>query len=418
MYVIEKADKVYGDIDLEGSKNAALPIIIASCLCSEKVVLKNVPVYLNDISILIGILQEMGFKISKENSNTLIIYNNPNSISYKVSEDGSKIRISLLLLSLILHKSKRVSIPKPGGCKIGDRKYDIHIDSLNKMGAKIIENENLIFGTLDGKFQGADLTFHTATTTGTENVILAAVLAEGKTIIRNANTRPEVIDLINFLNRMGANIKYRTRYIEINGVAKLRGGEYRITNGRDEAVTYMILAGMTRGEIRIKDFTTEFCQTDVNLLREIGIDIFEWGGDTYVSAKNKELKPFSMATSPYPGINSDLQPLFAALAVTIEGESIITDMRFTNRFQYVEEFKKLGIDIENYGNCAIIQGGKEIVGTKVTATDLRCGAALVLLGSVAKGKTSIENAYQINRGYSNIDKKLNSVGCQIHQRTI
>jgi UDP-N-acetylglucosamine 1-carboxyvinyltransferase len=242
---------------------------------------------------------------------------------------------------------------------------------------------------------------------------MAGVLAEGKTIIRNANTRPEVLDLIHFLNEMGGNIKYKTRYVEIEGVNRLRGGEYRILGGRDEAITYMILAAMCRGEVKINDFTCENVKTDINLLREIGLEIYEWNDDTYVSAKNKQLKPFSMATAPYPGINSDMQPLFAALAATIEGESIITDMRFLDRFQYVSQYKKFGIDIDNYSNCAIVTGGKSIQGAKVQSPDLRGGAALVLLGCVADGVTEIENEYQIERGYIDIEKKLNNIGCSI-----
>jgi len=281
------------------------------------------------------------------------------------------------------------------------------------MGADIEEEGGYIKGELKGNFEGKDLTFHTATTSGSENVIIAATLAEGKTIIRNANTRPEVIDLINFLTVIGAKVKFKTRCIEIKGVKRLSGGEYKIMNGRDEALTYMILAGIQRGEIKINNFSIDTIQTEVNLLREIGLDIFEWGNNVFVSAKKKELKPFSMATSPYPGINSDMQPLFAALAASIEGESIITDMRFKDRVQYVQEFKKFGIDISNYSNYVIINGGKKIKGATVKATDLRCGAALILLSSIARGITKINNKIQVDRGYINIVDKLNNLGCEI-----
>lgn len=413
MYQVSKAEKILGEISLSGSKNAALPIIVGACMCDKNVKLKNVPLRLNDVRVLVTLLRENGFNISEEGNDTLIFDNENNgAIRHEVSSEGGRIRYSLLLLSLLLHKCGRVKVPSPGGCNIGDRKYDIHIESLKKMGAEI-EDNGYINGFLNGRFKGCDLTFHTATTSGSENVIIAAVMAEGKTIIRNANTRPEVLDLINFFNKMGADIRYKTRYIEINGVERLNGGEYSVLNGRDEAVTYMILTGMCRGELRIKNFTCEKIKTDITLLKEIGLEIFEWNGDTYISAKNKELRPFSMATAPYPGINSDMQPLFAALAATISGETIITDMRFTDRFQYVQEFKKFGMDIENYSNCAIVNGGKTLKGARVTATDLRGGAALILLGCVAEGITEIENEYQIERGYIDVISRLNNIGCNI-----
>ena len=415
MYQVSRAEKIFGEISLSGSKNAALPIIVGACMCDEYVELHNIPLQLNDVRVLVSLLKGNGFNIREEGADTLIIDNENNGVlSHEVTTEGGKIRYSLLLLSLLLHKCKSVKVPSPGGCNIGDRKYDIHIDSLIKMGAEIEEN-GYINGFLNGRFKGSDMTFHTATTSGSENVIIAGVLAEGKTIIRNANTRPEVMDLINFFNKMGGDIRYKTRYIEISGVERLKGGEYSVLSGRDEAVTYMILTGMCRGELRIKRFTCEKIKTDVTLLREIGLEIFEWSGDSFISAKNKQLRPFSMATAPYPGINSDMQPLFAALAATIEGETIITDMRFMDRFQYVQEYKKFGMSIENYSNCAIITGGKPIKGAKVSATDLRGGAALLLLGCVAEGVTEIENEYQIERGYINVIPKLNNLGCKIQK---
>ena len=281
------------------------------------------------------------------------------------------------------------------------------------MGAEIKEGDNHFHAKIHGNFKSKHLYFHTATTSGTENVIIAALFAPGKTIIENANTRPEVINFINFLNKVGAKITYSTRIVEIEGVDKLYGGEFEIMPGRDEAMTYAILAGMTRGEICIKNFNLNYVQTDVSLLKQIGIDIFEFSNDMYISAKNKQLKPFSMATAPYPGINSDMQPLFAALAATIEGESIITDMRFETRFQYVNEFKKMRINIKNYSNTCIIYGGRAIQGNRVIATDIRGGVALVLLGCVAENNTIIENSYQIDRGYIEIASKLNYLGCRI-----
>ena len=415
MITIKGAEKIFGEIELSGAKNAALPIIAAACLCSETVVLKNMPVELNDVKVLVSVLYEIGFDIKiKDHS---IIFNPVSAEKLKtdVPEAAAKIRYSLLLIPLLLIFKGKVNNSLPGGCNLGNRKYDILLDSLKVLGANINEEETCIKGNIDGNFKGTDLQFHIATTIGSENAIIAAVLSEGKTTIKNANTRPEVIDLIDFLNSMGADIRYSTRYIEINGVKKLHGGEYTIIKDSHEAVSYMILATLMRSEIRIKNFDTCFIKEDVELLKNVGADIFEWGNDVYVSAKNKILKPFSMATSPYPGINSDMQPLLAALACTIEGESIITDTRFTERFQYVDEFRKFGFDIVNYENCAIIHGGKKVNGASVYATDLRAGAALTLLGIWADGETTIDNYYQTLRGYVNIVDKLKGLGVEIFE---
>lgn len=413
MIRIKGAKKIFGEISLSGAKNAALPLLAGACLCSEDVTLRNMPVELNDIKVMITVLQEVGFNI-EVNDHSVIFHNTAErNLSPDVPENAHKIRSSLLMLPILLALIGEVYNPMPGGCNLGDRKYDILLESLNELGAKTEETEDSINGKLETGFIGADLTFRIATTIGSENAVLAAVLAKGRTTIRNANTRPEVIDLIDFLNAMGAKITYSTRYIEVEGVENLGGGEYTVISDSHEAVSYMILAGIMRSEIMIKDFDTEFIKEDVALLRDIGMEIFEWGGNLYVSAKDKTLKPFSMATSPYPGINSDMQPLLAALACTIDGESIITDTRFTERFQYVNEFVKFGVDIVNYQNCAIIHGGKPFNGTDVYATDLRAGAALTFLGIRANGETTIDNYYQTLRGYVNIIDKLNSLGVEI-----
>lgn len=413
MINISGAKSVFGQISLSGAKNAALPILVASCLCKGTVRLHNMPIELNDVKVLISILKEIGYCIEIEDHCVIIKDPAKTTVKSVIPDAASRIRYSLLLLPLLLGHTGEVDDPIPGGCKLGDRKYDIHIDSLRKLGAQIEESESRISGTLAGRFAGNELLFHIATTSGSESAVIAAVLAKGRTIIKNANTRPEVIDMINFLNVMGANISYKTRYIEVNGVNELHGGDYTIVKDSHEAVSYMIFAAMMRSEIMIKDFDLRFIEEDVKLLRQIGVDIFEWGNNVYVSAKEKNLKPFSMSTSPYPGINSDMQPLFAALACTIEGESIVTDTRFTERFQYVDEFRKFGFDIVNYENCAVIHGTRSIQGTSVYATDLRAGAALTFLGCWADGITQIENYYQTKRGYVGIIDKIRSLGVNV-----
>ncbi len=417
MVYVSKMQNFKGEVILSGAKNSALPIMVAACLCDEPVTLRNMPTELNDVKVMAQLLEQLGMNVVVDSVMSTIRISRKNNICINstVSEDGSKIRYSLLLMPLILSFCDSVSIPSPGGCNLGDRKYDIHLDTLGKMGAVMTDDGVRIVGTRNGKLKGAELKFHIATTSGSEAAIIAGCLAEGKTVIMNANTRPEVIDLVDFLNAMGANITYKTRYIEINGVEKLQGGEYSILSDRHEAVSYAILAGICRSEICIRNFNFNFVKEDIELLKKIGMDVFEWGGDVYASAKDKQLNPFSMATGAYPGINSDMQPLFAALALTIDGESIITDTRFTERFQYVSEFKKLGADIVNYENCVIIQGGKTLNGTDVIATDLRAGAALTFLGCYADGTTTISNYYQTERGYEGIVNKMTALGCDIRK---
>lgn len=407
---LKKSAKGY--VNLSGAKNAILPIIAGACVCNGKVCIHNAPVHLNDVQVMISVLNEAGFNIVVDNDDIIIDNTMISGLNSVLSDDTQKIRYSLLMLSVFLCRTGSVSMTPPGGCNLGDRKYDIHVDSLREMGAIISENER-IEGTTEGLI-GADLHFHIATTSGTENMIIAACKARGKTRIYNANTRPEVIELIEFLRCAGARIRYSTRYVEIDGVDELNGCEYSVMPDRHEALTYMILAAITRGEVCIRNFNTKNIEEDVRLLEEIGVGIFEWDNNVYVTAKNRDLKPFSLCTSPYPGINSDMQPLFAALAATIEGESIITDTRFPDRFQYVDEFMKMGINIRNYENCAIVNGS-EIAGNSVVACDLRAGAALMLLGCVASGRTVITNEYQINRGYQNFSLTLKQLGFDIEE---
>ena len=217
------------------------------------------------------------------------------------------------------------------------------------------------------------------------------------------------------LNAMGGNVSVKNRVVEIEGVKELGDCDYSIMPGWDEAMTYMIAGAITGGEICINNFHLEHVRHDVAILREAGVDVFEWGGNVYVSAANRELKSFDLFTGPYPGVNSDMQPIFAALASRCTGESSITDQRFTERFAYVEELKKLGADIDNYGNSAVIRGPSNLQGNNVTALDLRCGAALVISALAADGTTTIDNCYQVGRGYENMAERLRGMGAQVEE---
>lgn len=409
---INGGNKLFGEVKLSGAKNAALPMIVAACLGEEYTVLKNVPTKLRDVQILISILQELGADIIVENTKVSCRRGSyPNRDV--VPESASEIRASLLLLGSTAALGERIKLPLPGGCRIGDRKYDLHILGLRKLGAKVDDNEWDIT-IVSKKLKGNSIEFYLPTTSGTENVIIAAVLAEGETTLLNANTRPEICQLADLLNAMGANVTCSNRVVNVKGNSIIRGGvEFTIMPGWDEAVTYAVAAAVTGGEIYIPHFNTQFIKEDVRYLNIAGVQVFEWGTSLYVSGKG-EKKPFDLFTAPYPGINSDMQPIFAALALSAKGISTIADLRFTDRFQYVDELKKFQADINSFGNTAIIKGGKILRGANVRATDLRGGAACILTGLFAQGSTVIENIEQIKRGYEDIDEKLSSIGADIH----
>jgi len=405
---------IEGEIELSGAKNAALPILFGSLLSEGKVTLRNVPTMLQDIRVTLRIMRFLGASVNVK-GNTVTIDASGLNKSKAPTVLSSRIRSSLLLLSILLSRMGSVEISFPGGCDIGKRKFDLHIEGLKALGARIEVTSCGIVGSLRGRFKGAPVDFYMPTVTGTENIILGATLAKGKTKIMNANTGPEIQDFIAFMNSMGAHINYSSRYIEVNGVSKLHGTEYTIMKGNDEAMTYMIAAGMTGGEVKIKDFNLSTLKVDTQYLREAGMDIFEWGGSVYVSGK-KGLRPFDMFTAPYPGVNSDLQPLFTALALMAPGESTITDQVFMERFEYVNELRAFGADIRNYGNSAVIRGGRALHSAHVKATDLRGGTAMVLAALVAKGRSTIGNIYQIDRGYERLEKKFSELGARIARK--
>jgi len=266
------------------------------------------------------------------------------------------------------------------------------------------------------KLVGTDIDFYLPTTTGTETVMLSACFAKGRTRIFNANTRPEVVDMAKCLNAMGADISVSNRVVEIKGRHELTGCRHTIMKGWDEALTFILAAGVAGGEICVKDFSTEHIGGDIAYLREAGLDIFEWGGNVYATANKRKRKAFDLFTAPYPGVNSDMQPLFAVFASQCSGESTITDQRFTERFQYVKELQKLEMPIRNYGNCAVVQGPAKLKGASVTALDLRCGAALILAAMAAEGTTVIDNCYQIERGHENIVERFRNLGTDIEKQ--
>jgi UDP-N-acetylglucosamine 1-carboxyvinyltransferase len=412
--IIQGPASLSGDVSIRGAKNAALPVLVAAAAGSESVNLINVPTTLNDVNTAIEALRHIGCEIEVSNSNATIKPPKKET-TFLPPEISGRFRYSLLFLGLLTGRHGHAKITFPGGCNLGDRKFDLHLEGLRQLGAdvKILDD---IIEIAAKKLVGVDIDFYLPTTTGTETVMLAACFAKGRTRIFNANTRPEVIDMAKCLNAMGANISVKNRVVEIEGGRKLSGCRHTLMSGWDEAMTYILAAGVTNGEICVKNFSTEHITADVDYLSKAGLDIFEWGGNVYATAKNKELKAFDLFTAPYPGVNSDMQPLFAVLASKCSGESTITDQRFTERFQYVKELQKFGMPIKSYGNCAVVQGPAKLKGASVTALDLRCGSALILTALAAKGTTIIDNCYQIERGHEFVVERFRNLGAQIEKK--
>jgi len=402
-----------GEVSVRGAKNAALPILIAAAASPEPVILRNIPTTLNDVQVTLETLQCVGCRYEIE-GDTVRIDGSAIENTHISEELSTRARSSLLFLGLLVGKVGHAMISMPGGCNLGERKFDLHLEGLRKLGAEVrcdstgieIQAERLV---------GTDIDFYLPTTTGTENLMIAACFAEGRTCIYNANTRPEVKDLGDFLNAMGAKVSVRNRVVEIQGRSGLHGCNFSIMPGWDEALTYIIGSALTGGELCVKDFSLQQVQHDVAILRQAGVDIFEWGGCVFSSARNRSLKPFDLFTGPYPAVNSDMQPIFAAFASQCDGESSITDQRFTERFAYVTELRKLGVDIDNYGNSAVIRGINKLKGNKVKVLDLRCGAALLVASMKADGVTVIDNSYQIDRGYENVVEKMKALGADVEQ---
>ena len=409
--IIRGPVQLNGLVSVRGGKNAALPIIIAAGITGHPVKLSNVPTELKDIDLAFQSLKCLGAGVESTDGNVTIDGSTITNTELP-PEIAGRFRYSLLFLGLLVGRFGHARVTFPGGCDLGDRKFDLHLEGLRKLGADVKIIGDSIEVQAD-KLVGTDIDFYLPTTSGTETVILAACFAKGRTRIFNANTRPEIVDMGNFLNSLGAKVSVKNRVVEVEGISDFTGTEYNIMPGWDEALTYMIAAGITGGEICVENFTLDYVQSDVNYLRQAGLDVFQWGGNVYVSAKARKLAPFDLFTAPYPGVNSDMQPIFAALASQCYGESTITDQRFTERFQYVSEFQKLGMDIDSYGNCAVVRGPSKLKGAKVTATDLRCGAALVISALTAKGTTQIDNCYQLYRGYENVVQRFKGLGADI-----
>jgi len=396
-------------VEVSGAKNAALPIMASSLMADGLHVLEGVP-NLRDIKTMISLLEHIGSKISWAGDLKITTDNyNADEAPYDLVKT---MRASILVLGPLVARLKKAKISLPGGCAIGARPIDLHLKALEAMGAKIELREGYVKVSAP-KLHGANITFDKITVTGTENIIMAAVLAEGKTIISNAAREPEVTDLACHLVNMGAKISGAgTDKITIEGVANLRPAKHKIIPDRIEAGTLMMAAGITGGNLKIKNFPVEMLQTAILKLSEAGLHIET--GDTYAHVKaGPGLKATNVTTAPYPGFATDLQAQFMTLMSVAEGTCIVTETIFENRFMHVPELQRMGADIRVDGGFAVVKGIKRLRGAPVMATDLRASASLVIAALSAKGTSEIRRIYHLDRGYEAIEQKLSSVGADI-----
>lgn len=412
-FLITGGQKLQGQVRVSGSKNAALPIIAASLLSEEPVILKNVP-DIADIYTMQHILHFLGVETEFAN-NTLKVHAKAVANLEIEHELVSKLRASILLLAPMLVRNKEVRLAFPGGCIIGKRPVEAHLSALEALGAEIVEDHEILH-LICKDLKGADLTMTEASVTATENAVMAAVLAKGKTTIRFAAAEPHVQDLCNFLNAIGAKIKgVGTHTLEITGVKKLKGGEYRITSDYLEAGTLVLASAITRGEVDVLDIVPHHLDIFWQKLREVGV-VFELGKDMVRVQPSKHLKAIRLQTAIYPSFPTDLQAPFSTLLTQAKGISFIFETLFEGRLQYLYELEKMGVRPKILNAYqAEIEGPVCLQGASVNSCDLRAGAAIMLAGLAAEGQTEISDIYYIDRGYEKLDEKLNSLGAKIER---
>ena len=404
-----------GEIYASGAKNSALPILAASLLSDSPVTVGNLP-HLNDVTTMLELLGSMGVDVML--SDDMEVQVDTSSIKNLDAryELVKTMRASILVLGPLLAKYQEATVALPGGCAIGSRPVNLHIDAMSAMGAEINIEDGYIKASVNGRLKGNKISFDPVSVTGTENVIMAATLAEGVTTIQNAAKEPEVVDLVNCLISMGAKIKGAgSDTIEIEGVDSLTGTSFSVMPDRVEVGTYLTATAMTGGHVKIKSAKPEYLSSVITKLESSGAKIYT--GEDWVEIEMEIDRPIStsLTTGPYPSFPTDMQAQFVALNSIAKGNSTITETVFENRFMHVQEIARMGGDITLKGNTAVIEGIKTLKGAPVMATDLRASASLVLAGLVAEGSTIIDRIYHIDRGYERIEEKLKMLGADIER---
>ena len=402
--------RLEGEVEISGAKNSALPIITSAILSSEECILNNVP-FLKDIATMKQLMECMGANISRKGYTFTI--DTKDMKSCEAPYDLVKtMRASVVVLGPLVARFGEARVSLPGGCAIGARPINLHIAGLQKMGAEV-EIKHGYVEVRAKRLKGAKIYFDISTVTGTENLMMAAVLADGVTELKNAACEPEVVDLANFLNMRGARVSGAgTDTIVIEGVSEIRGGTYDIMPDRIETGTYVIAGAITRGDVVVRKCVPQNLEAVISKLRAVGVRI-ETGSDTIRVIADNGLTAVDVRTMPYPGFPTDMQAQIMSLMAVSKGLSVITETIFENRFTHVPELHRMGANIKLQGNYAIVEGVQKLSGAPVMATDLRASASLILAGLVAEGQTEISRIYHLDRGYERIEEKLSKLGAEI-----
>jgi UDP-N-acetylglucosamine 1-carboxyvinyltransferase len=407
------ANKLKGQIKISGSKNASLPILAATLLSNRKVHLKNLP-RVKDIETMVSLLQSLGSKISF-NKNNLTIDNkkqNKNFASYSLVKT---MRAGILVLGPLLAKFGKAKVSLPGGCAIGTRPVDIHLDALSKLGVKYKIIQGYVHAKAPKGLIGSKIRFPKISVGATENLIIAASFAKGTTVLSNCAIEPEIKDLVNFLKSMGCNINWISkRSIKIEGVSNVKEINYSVMFDRIEAGTYLIAAAVTEGNLKIQNVVSKIIQTEINILKKIGVKIKVKKDEIHIVG-NKKIKSIKIKTAPYPGFPTDLQAQMMVLLCKANKQSVIKEDIFENRFMHVAELNRMGAKISTDGNKAKVTGNINFEAAELMATDLRASVSLILAALTTKGKSVINRIYHLDRGYENIEKKLKKVGAKIRR---
>ncbi len=408
--IVKKSNPLKGSVRIDGAKNAVLPIIAATLLAKGKSVLREVP-NLKDVHVISDLLRHLGAEV--EYKGTTLTVDATNLTTYDAPyELVRKMRASFLVMGPLLARFNQTRISMPGGCAIGTRPIDLHLKGFKALGANVVMDHGFVEAKTD-RLTGSKLYLDFPSVGATENIMMAAVLAEGTTIIENAAEEPEIVDLANFLNEMGADVRGAgTNTIRIKGVKELKATEHDVIPDRIEAATFMVAAAMTKGDITVENIILEHLKPVTAKLREAGCEIIEMDNSIRVIGPEK-LKSIDIKTLPHPGFPTDVQAQFMAMLTVAKGTGVVIETVFENRFMHVAEFNRMGANIKIEGRTAVVEGVEELNGAKVNATDLRAGAALILCGLIAEGETEIGEIYHIQRGYVDIDKKITALGGNI-----
>lgn len=421
----EKVDKIVieggqtrlqGEVVVEGAKNAVLPLLAATILASKgKTLLRNVPI-LSDVYTMNNVVRGLDILVDfDEERNEISVDASGNILDEAPYEYVSQMRASIVVLGPILARNGHAKVSMPGGCTIGSRPIDLHLKGLEAMGAVIKQSGGDITATAS-KLKGATIYMDFPSVGATQNLMMAATLADGVTVIENAAREPEIVDLAQLLNKMGAKVRGAgTETLTIKGVSELVGVEHDVVQDRIEAGTFMVAAAMTSGDVLIKDAVWEHNRPLISKLKEMGVSVTEEENGIRVQSQVENLKPVTVKTLPHPGFPTDMQAQFTALMAVVKGESTMIETVFENRFQHLEELRRMGLQSEVLRDTAMIHGGEELQGAPVMSTDLRASAALILSGLVAQGKTTVTRLSHLDRGYYQFHQKLAKLGAKIER---